>query len=137
MEKLEYKYAVVVKSGKAFGRAIKRYQKKYPHASDEDREDCSASLIKHFELFYGALWKFLKFYLMEKHGTETVGSKDVFRALYDRKLIDDEQLASLMAAVEIRNETTHVYDEEFAERVSAKVINLYPAMDYVVSLIKI
>lgn len=34
------------------------------------QEAYTASVIKHFELFYELFWKFLKYYLEKKYGTD-------------------------------------------------------------------
>lgn len=136
MEKLGYKYATALKAGQALNRVIQRYTKNYHQATDEEREDYTASLIKHFELFYGSLWKLFKFYLLHAHGIETVGSKDVFKAAFDKKLITQDQLDMLLSAVEIRNETTHVYDENFAEEISDQIVSIYGAMQALLDSIK-
>ena len=94
------------KQKKLLADQIQRFQKKYPSAADEERADYADSLIKHFELAYGSIWKFLKFYRLGKHGIEVIDSKDVFKAFYDLKLLDDQRLKVLLGAVELRNFST-------------------------------
>lgn len=85
MEKIEYKHNALLKSKNAFERALELY--KNPRGkSQAEIEAYTASVIKHFELFYEMIWKFFKFYLFKQYGTQTTGSKTVFRACYDQKI---------------------------------------------------
>ena len=137
MEKLEYKYDVLMKSSKALLMAITLFQERYEDADMYERATYVASVVKHFELFYEMLWKFLKFYLLEKHGIETTGSKDVFRAIFAKNLINQQQLDLLMNTVGIRNTTSHAYDPDFALALCKEIVHVYPAMQQVIAAMEI
>lgn len=117
MERLNERYTTLIKAQKAFKRAQNLYEKKFQDAEQAEREAYTASVIKHFELFYEMLWKFFKGYLQEKYGMITIGSKTIFRACYDQKLIDEATMQKLLEIVEIRSQTTHVYNEATAIQV--------------------
>ena len=83
------------------------------------------------------LWKFFKAYLLKEYGMQTVGSKCIFRACYEKKLIDDVTLEQLLEIVEIRNVTTHIYDELAAVRISKSIIQHYDSMKALLKSVKI
>jgi nucleotidyltransferase substrate binding protein (TIGR01987 family) len=136
MERLKERYATLILSQEAFVRAQILYTEKFPHSERAEREAFLASIIKHFELFYEMLWKFFKAYLLEKDGIQTIGSKSVFRACYEKHLIDVKTLESLLDAVEIRNTTAHVYDEFTAIRISNAIVEHYVAMKNLIQAVE-
>ena len=81
------------------------------------------------------LWKFFKSYLQEIYGIQTLGSKTIFRACYEKKLIDAVVLEKLLEIVELRNATVHVYDEAAAIRISDSIIAHYDAMKVLINVI--
>jgi len=128
MERIKKRYHSLILSHEAFMRALELYQSKFSHAQKAEREAYLASIIKHFELLYEMLWKFLKAYLMEEYGIETIGSKSIFRACHAKGLIDQKMLDQLLEVVEIRNATAHVYDESEALKTSKAIIMHYEPM---------
>ncbi len=136
MEKLAYKVSNLQKAFDAFQNAVEWRQLRFESASTIEQDTCTASVIKHFELCYEMLWKTLKVYLLERFGTETSGSKTVFRACLEQKIITELELAQLMRLVDLRNMTTHVYDENFANEVCAEIIEHVPAIESLISNIQ-
>lgn len=137
MEKLTYKYQALKKSQQTFERALNLYKNPPSSASQAESEAYTASVIKHFELLYEVLWKFLKFYLMEKYGTQVAGSKTIFRACESQGLINAKERDQLLEIVEIRNITAHVYDEKNALQISSAIANHYPVIKKIIESIKI
>lgn len=78
MEKIEYKYEVLIKASNALASAIDLHKERYGEGSDQERATYVASVVQHFIIFHEMLWKFFKFFLSEKYGLETTGSRDVF-----------------------------------------------------------
>lgn len=136
MEKLEYKNEMLIKAQNALKSSIEFYNKRYNQVDEKEQAIYVAAVVKHFELFYEMLCKFLKFYLFEKHGVETIGSRDIFRAAYAQKLINDEQLKMLLKSVDARNATVHTYDQEFAHTLCATILQLYPAMQEIIEALE-
>jgi hypothetical protein len=64
MERLENKYANLTKSMAVCDRSIELYKHPRKGASLAEYEAYTASVIKHFELFFEMLWKFFKVYLL-------------------------------------------------------------------------
>lgn len=135
MERLKERYDSLILSQEAFVRAQDLYKKKFDISERAEREAYLASIIKHFELFYEMLRKFFKAYLQEKYGIQTLGSKTIFRACYEKKLIDAAVLEKLLEIVEIRNTTAHVYDESAAVRISDSIIKHYISMEALLKVV--
>jgi nucleotidyltransferase substrate binding protein (TIGR01987 family) len=132
MEKLNYKYQKLIRSQDACQRALSLYKNPRPDATEGELEAYTASVIKHFELFYEMLWKFLKYYLAATHGSEAKGSKTVFREIHTHGLINNHELDRLLAIVENRNTTTHVYDEQTARSMCNEILIDFPIMKNIV-----
>lgn len=73
------------------------------------------SLIQRFELVYELGWKTLKDWLQDQ-GVQAVTPKQVLGAAFESRLIDD--LAGWSVVQEMRNLSSHVYDEEKARAVA-------------------
>lgn len=138
MEKLMVKYEVLIKCNNAFSRSLKLYQTPLPPIGDKLalEEALNASVIKHFELFYETFFKYLKFYLFEKHGLNITGSKTLLRGCYDLKIVEGNELTRLLEIVDIRNATTHMYDEAQSKRISAVITDHAGIIEKVVTRIK-
>lgn len=76
------------------------------------------SVIQRFEYTYELCWKLLKRHLEQDEGPDSVDRltrKELFRLAAEKGLIDD--VAAWFAYHAHRNETSHTYHEETAERV--------------------
>lgn len=92
---------------------------------DEDRANIDAS-IQRFEFCVELFWKFLK-RIMSQLGTETNFPREVIQQAYAGNLIDDEQ--QWLQMLKDRNETSHTYDEELADRIYGMIkTTYYPLM---------
>jgi nucleotidyltransferase substrate binding protein (TIGR01987 family) len=84
-------------------------------------------LVQRFEYTHEFAWKVLKDYLEYQGVTSIVGSRDATRLAFTNGLIDDGEV--WMDMIQSRNLTSHTYDEELAEDISEKIIELYhPAL---------
>ena len=137
MEQLINKYQSLIKSENAFERALQLY-KNPPLVVDNQamREAVTASVIKHFELFYETFCKYLRLYLFVQYGIDVTGSRTIFRSCYDQKIITETELKQLFEVIEIRNATAHVYDEERAQKLSAIIAEYTAPMKKVVQQVK-
>lgn len=70
--------------------------------------------IQCFEYSYELSWKFMKKILYKK-GLDYRNPRDVFRASAQNNLIEDPEIWFYF--IELRNETTHTYDDKKAEKV--------------------
>lgn len=132
MEKLEYKYTAMNDAGSSLVRAMQTYKRYYGQEDEALAETCVASVIKQFELFYEMTWKYFKFYLSEKNGIETVGTRDIFRAMHDVKLINTGQLDVFLDCIKIRNATVHTYNKDYARALCKEIVKIYPDMKTII-----
>jgi nucleotidyltransferase substrate binding protein (TIGR01987 family) len=58
-------------------------------------------------------WKTVKVFLAEQEGIICVSPKDCFRRAYQQKLIEYDDF--WIKLVDMRNQTTHTYEEQAAE----------------------
>lgn len=70
--------------------------------------------IQCFEYCYELSWKFMKKILFKK-GVDYRSPKDVFRGAAQNKLIEDPEI--WFHFIDLRNQTTHTYDDKKAEEV--------------------
>lgn len=123
MEKLTYKQQKFIHTLEALERSIKVFSRT---DIDEDiRENLVASIIKHFEMCYEALWKFLKLYLEIRYAEIVDSPKKVFRQCFALGIIDESTTKELLDISEARNATTHDYDEENAQEICQRIGGYY------------
>ena len=82
-------------------------------------------VIQRFEFTFELAWKSLREYLADQ-GADMNGivfSKQVFKAAYAARIIDDEQ--TWIAMLNSRNITSHVYDDKEATKVAADIRDRY------------
>jgi nucleotidyltransferase substrate binding protein (TIGR01987 family) len=83
-----------------------------------------AGLIKHFEFTLEVSWKMLKFFLEYKDiGTTMIGSKDTIRAAFANKVLENPEIWLIM--LRERNNTAHMYDEEFVSDLTIRIKDEY------------
>ena len=93
--------------------------------------------IKRFEFTFEALWKFLREYLKTTKGTVIGFPKDCFREIFIAGFISEEETEELLKMTDSRNETTHTYKEEVANKIYPKIKGYAELMDKVLGKVKI
>ncbi|KAF3983449.1 MAG: nucleotidyltransferase [Methylococcales symbiont of Hymedesmia sp. n. MRB-2018] len=96
------------KSYEVFQRRINEYQ------GNNNVEAYQMALIQSFEITIELSWKMLKDYL-QNAGTKVNSPKQVIRQSFQFEIISNGE--KWMEALELRNLTTHTYDEETAIKV--------------------
>ena len=91
--------------------------------------------IQRFEYTFEAFWKFLKEFLKTKKGIIANSPKDCFRAIFSLGLTSEEETEGLLKMTDSRNETTHTYKEEIANKIYSNVKNYAELMNNVTSKI--
>jgi nucleotidyltransferase substrate binding protein (TIGR01987 family) len=89
-----------------------------------DRSNVDAC-IQRFEFCVELYWKLLR-RILETKGQEAVYPKDVLRAAYRGKLIDNEDL--WIGMLIDRNQTSHTYNEKLADEIYGRIKQYYPLM---------
>ena len=83
-------------------------------------------LIQGFEFTHELAWNVLKDYLENKGIAALIGSKDATRAAFKNGLI--EQGEHWMLMIEARNQTSHTYNAEVAQKIVNDILQrFYPA----------
>jgi nucleotidyltransferase substrate binding protein (TIGR01987 family) len=89
---------------------------------DEMRRTYRDSMIQRFEYCTELFWKYLKKYLEEYvQAPDINGPAPVIRASYAAGLLDDQEAENALDMVKDRNLTSHIYKEEIAETLAAKI----------------
>ena len=99
----------------SFREAVKSFGEALTAPKSELSRDAA---IKRFELAFELSWKLLQKHLREL-GLDCQSPKSCFQAGLANKLIDDEELATVMVAD--RNFSVHTYNEKFAEELFARL----------------
>lgn len=123
MEYIEKKYETSKKALANLQTGSERFAaiKKVRKSDEEEYLERRDSLIKRFELAFDTLWKYGKVYLEVKAGLMHNSPKSVFRELLRINLISEQEVSLALEMVDVRNQTTHTYQDEFAEEVSGKI----------------
>lgn len=77
-----------------------------------------AGVIQNFEFTYELCWKFMKRWLeanISYEAVDGVSRKELFRIAAENRLIDD--ISKWIDFHQARNKTSHIYDEDVAEKV--------------------
>lgn len=123
MELIEKKYETSKKAVLNLKKGITRFAaiKDAPSRDEEEYAERRDSLIKRFELAFDTSWKYGKAYLEAKAGLVQNSPKAVFRECLRLNLLSEDQVCKALTMVDVRNETTHTYQDAFAEEVSNQI----------------
>jgi len=92
---------------------------------EKETEIIRDSAIQRFEFTFELAWKTLKAYLEENKGErELFFPKDTFRSAFQAGIIDNDPL--WLEMVDLRNQTSHVYNEEMANKVYKRINAFLP-----------
>lgn len=80
-------------------------------------------LIQAFEFTHELAWNVMKDYFEYQGNTSITGSHDATREAFRRTLITDGE--GWMEMIQSRNKTSHTYNQEVADEISAKVTDVY------------
>lgn len=97
----------------AFGRAVERLADALAQTKNEYLRDAA---IQRFEFTFELAWKVMKTYA-EQQGLEARSPREAIRAAFQTGLITEDP--GWLAMIELRNLTSHTYDEAIAERIYA------------------
>lgn len=91
------------------------------HADTELDDLERDGLIQRFEFTFELAWKSLKEYMEAQGVADLKFPKQVLREAYTAGLIDNDKI--WLAMLSARNSTSHIYDEDAAERIVNQVSN--------------
>ena len=87
----------------------------------EDRSNVDAC-IQRFEFSVELFWKYLK-RLLEDKGLIVTYPKEILKEAFQGGLIEDESIWLQM--LYDRNQTSHTYDEELADKIYKNIVSIY------------
>ena len=77
--------------------------------------------IQRFEYTFEAFWKFLKEHLKSVKGIIVNSPKDCFREIFTNGYCNEDETSELLKMTDSRNETSHTYNEEVANKIFSKI----------------
>lgn len=86
------------------------------------------SVIKRFEFCFDLTWKFLKIILHTEHGLEIASPRPVVLESFRVELITERESDLFEDLLDSRNQTSHIYDEEAADRVATTIVSNFAVM---------
>lgn len=136
MEKLEKKYHSLLKAQKSLKRAIDLFQEPHPEKYHLSLAD---SMIQRFEYNTDLFWKFIKLYLQEheKMIIEAHSPRAIIRESAQAKIILPEEQEALLKAIESRNLSSHLYNEDVAEEIATYIPEVYIVFQQILGRIKL
>ncbi len=93
--------------------------------------------IQRFEYTFEAFWKFIKEYLKFTKGIQCSSPKDCFRELLSVQICNEDEVYQLLQMTDSRNETSHTYNEEVAEKIYSKIKLYCHLIDKIIIKLKI
>jgi len=80
-------------------------------------------LIQRFEFTHELAWNVLKDYFEYQGNTNITGSRDATREAFNKGLISDGE--GWMEMIKSRNQSSHTYNEEVADEIMNKILEVY------------
>ncbi|HEV2917356.1 MAG TPA: HI0074 family nucleotidyltransferase substrate-binding subunit [Candidatus Babeliales bacterium] len=132
MEELTLRYQQLTNAYKRLGYMVKKFTQltnQLVKKQDIDEEDeviaYRDALIQRFEFCYDLTWKFLKVLLKVHYSIDVVSPRKVIQECYSNEILTDNETSLLLEMIDMRNETSHVYDESKADAVSKRIVHKY------------
>lgn len=73
--------------------------------------------VQKFEFTVELLWKMLKVFLYEQHGTDAASPKQTIRSYFELGLCEYQDAERMLEAVDMRNRLSHIYRKEILEEI--------------------
>lgn len=124
-------------------RAILVYNKKNLFTSPIGYEEdlvigLRSAVIQSFEYCTDYLWKYMKVYLeqVKNVSMETTSPSDVIRHAVQIKLLSAQEAEAVIEMIKVRNKTSHIYKEEFADFTALKAQEYCLLMQHILTKMK-
>jgi len=127
LEKAAQTLRIFVKEGVSYNPHLD-YEEEYRGLRDSaiQRFEYSTSLKS---LSLDLFWKYLKVYLDKVLALPDInGPRPVIRTSYSSNIINEEETENILKMIDDRNRTLHIYVEEIAEDLAAKIPSYYAVM---------
>jgi len=137
VEKLNQKYKKLMQALSTLEKAsetlkifVKEGVSYNPHLDyEEEYRGLRDSAIQRFEYSTDLFWKYLKVYLEKVLALPDInGPRPVIRTSYSSNVINEDEAEKALKMIDDRNMTSHIYVEEIAEDLAAKIPSYYTLM---------
>ncbi len=92
--------------------------------------------IQKFEYCAELTWKMVKRFLFLFAGLDTNSPKETIKKLFSSRYIEQKDYEALMEMIDDRNMLSHIYREEYFNKIYAKLIVYSSLMENVVAIIE-
>ena len=127
MEKLKLKHESLQKALNRLLQTIDGAEKFKQEGDEEIWRVWRDSMIQRFEFSIELFWKYLKKYL-EKEKIKSLSPKSVIRDYCSSGFLDTQDAETFLTMLDDRNDVSHMYKEELADRLSVKIPTYYELM---------
>lgn len=137
MDRINQSYETLLQAYGTLKDAIDDFQE--IHARNESKRlqrTFRDSIVQRFEYCYELLWKYGKTYLFLYYQTEVLSPKGVFIELYKKGVTTRKEDLTLKAIADIRNLTSHTYNEEYVTKAAEEIIEHYQALEKILPKIR-
>jgi nucleotidyltransferase substrate binding protein (TIGR01987 family) len=87
--------------------------------------------VQKYEFTVELLWKMLKVFLYEQHGTDAASPKQTIRTYFELGFCEYQDAEQMLEAVDMRNRLIHVYKKEILEEIHSHIKNYKDLFDRV------
>jgi nucleotidyltransferase substrate binding protein (TIGR01987 family) len=134
MEQLKIKYKNLKQALEVFKISAEDFESVKKGTIKDTKNYIRDSSIKRFEFTLDTMWKYLKEYLekVEMVALKSKSPKSIFKECLQAGIISEEETVKVIEMVDSRNMTSHIYKEEVANIISAKVYEYYKLIEKIV-----
>jgi nucleotidyltransferase substrate binding protein (TIGR01987 family) len=127
MERLIAQQKVLAKALRMLSLMVEGYHRKKQELQQDDFDFLvyQSAVVKHFEISFDLLWKYLKQYLFVHYGVDVASPKKVFKETGMQRLCTDEEVTAFLKMCDDRNMMAHTYDPDYAYEVAESVLSNY------------
>jgi nucleotidyltransferase substrate binding protein (TIGR01987 family) len=136
MEQVKERYQTALQTLVTLKKTLNKLER---GVAEDDFEEMRGAAIQRFEYSIDMLWKFLKIYLQDqlKITLESTTPRSIIRETVNASLISVKDAELLLDCITSRNETSHTYNEDVAERVFKELPAYYEVMHKVLHSISV
>lgn len=137
MEKITKRHDIALRTLVTLKKSIDKLKKE--SLSKDDYQMIRDSVIQRFEYSIDTFWKFLKLYLQEQLNTtlESVSPRAILHQALEANLLSIHEHEIAIKAMLDRNETSHSYNEDLAEKIVNDIPKFYETMHAIIKRIKL
>src|SRR5205085_7066556 len=124
MEQIKKRYKMALQTLATLKEVLDKIEQGVPEEYVLEMRD---SAIQRFEYSIDTFWKFLKIYLQDylKMPIESAAPRAILKDALNANLLSIEEFKMVMDGITSRNETSHAYNEDIAEKLAQELPHYY------------